>query len=90
MSITAVQEGAATEIEQWLARFDEALARGDAAGAAELFGEESFWRDLVAFTWNIKTVEGRDGRQRHARAHAGERAAERLARDRGADGHRRA
>ena len=21
----------------------------------------SFWRDLVAFTWNIKTVEHRDG-----------------------------
>ena len=25
------------------------------------FATDSFWRDLVAFTWNIKTVEGRDG-----------------------------
>src|SRR5215213_895379 len=51
----------AAQVEQWLSSFEEALARGDAAGASELFLEESFWRDLVAFTWNIKTVEGRDG-----------------------------
>ena len=30
----------------------------DAAGA--LFGEQCFWRDFVAFTWNLKTSEGRD------------------------------
>jgi putative flavoprotein involved in K+ transport len=52
---------AAAEIEQWLSRFDRALTEGDAAAAAELFGDESFWRDLVSFTWNIKTVEGPAG-----------------------------
>jgi putative flavoprotein involved in K+ transport len=52
---------AAAEVDQWLARFGDSLARGDAAGAAAQFGEESFWRDLVAFTWNIKTVEGPSG-----------------------------
>ena len=25
-----------------------------------MFAEECYWRDLVAFTWNIKTMEGRD------------------------------
>ena len=25
-----------------------------------MFAPESYWRDLVAFTWNIKTIEGRD------------------------------
>jgi putative flavoprotein involved in K+ transport len=25
-----------------------------------LFDEVCFWRDLVAFTWNIRTMEGRD------------------------------
>ena len=25
-----------------------------------MFAEESYWRDLVSFTWNIKTIEGRD------------------------------
>ncbi|WP_428376490.1 NAD(P)/FAD-dependent oxidoreductase [Lichenicoccus sp.] len=44
----------------WLSRFDHALRSGDGAEAARLFARESFWRDLVAFTWNIKTVEGRD------------------------------
>jgi putative flavoprotein involved in K+ transport len=51
----------ATAVDQWLASFDEALTAGDPAAAAELFLEDSYWRDLVAFTWNLKTVEGRDG-----------------------------
>src|SRR5919202_6305230 len=49
---------ATTQVETWLSRFDEALTAGAPAGAAELFAEDSFWRDLVSFTWNIKTVEG--------------------------------
>ena len=58
---TTVRPTAATEVEQWLERFDSALQTGDAAAAADLFATESYWRDLVAFTWNIRTVEGRDG-----------------------------
>jgi putative flavoprotein involved in K+ transport len=58
---TAAPSSAATEVDQWVSRFADALTRGDAAGASELFGEASFWRDLVAFTWNIKTVEGHAG-----------------------------
>ena len=27
--------------------------------AAALFGEDSYWRDLVSFTWNLRTEEGR-------------------------------
>jgi putative flavoprotein involved in K+ transport len=49
---------ARTTVETWLGDFDRALSAGDAAAAAELFGEQSFWRDLIAFTWNIKTLEG--------------------------------
>ena len=59
MTDTAAQS-VATEVDQWLARFEQALTEGDSAGAAELFGDESFWRDLVSFTWNLKTVEGPD------------------------------
>ena len=44
----------------WLGRLNAALAAGDAAAAATLFGDECYWRDLVALTWNIRTVEGRD------------------------------
>ena len=60
MTDTAV-EPATTEVEEWLARFDEALTAGDSAAASELFLDDSYWRDLVAFTWNLKTVEGPAG-----------------------------
>ncbi len=48
------------EAEAWLAAFGSALEAGDCASAAALFGDECFWRDLAAFTWNVKTLEGRD------------------------------
>ncbi len=59
--MTAIATEPAAQVRQWLSSFEEALARGDAAAAAELFLETSYWRDLVAFTWNIKTVEGPEG-----------------------------
>ena len=68
MSTTAAPSVVA-EVEQWLSRFDEALTRGDSAAAAELFGQDSYWRDLVAFTWNLTTVEGQAG-VRHMLEHA--------------------
>ena len=43
----------------WLASFAATLKRGDAAGAAALFAADGYWRDLVSFTWNIVTLEGR-------------------------------
>jgi putative flavoprotein involved in K+ transport len=46
------------QVSEWLAVFGAALERGDADAAAELFGADSFWRDLVSFTWNITTAEG--------------------------------
>jgi putative flavoprotein involved in K+ transport len=48
-------------VARWVERFNRALEDGDAAAAAELFATTSYWRDLVALTWNIVTVEGRDG-----------------------------
>jgi putative flavoprotein involved in K+ transport len=48
-------------VEAWLADFEAALAVRDVARVVEKFAVDSFWRDLVSFTWNIKTVEGRDG-----------------------------
>jgi len=43
----------------WLHKFGAALERGDLNAAAGLFEPGGFWRDLVAFTWNIRTCEGR-------------------------------
>jgi hypothetical protein len=48
-------------VDAWLADFAAALAARNIDRVVEQFAVDSFWRDLVAFTWNIKTVEGRDG-----------------------------
>ncbi|MDM0037127.1 NAD(P)/FAD-dependent oxidoreductase [Variovorax sp. J22P271] len=42
----------------WLADFQSALERRDIDAAVALFEPDSYWRDLVAFTWNIRTQEG--------------------------------
>lgn len=48
------------QVTQLLDIFGAALAAGDIEAAVNLFQEDCYWRDLVTFTWNIKTVEGRD------------------------------
>ena len=48
-----------SDAARWLESFAAALARGDIAVAVELFEPDGYWRDLVAFTWNIETAEGR-------------------------------
>jgi putative flavoprotein involved in K+ transport len=47
-------------METFLSRFEEALTAGDIDAAVAMFADECYWRDLVTFTWNIKTMEGRD------------------------------
>jgi len=46
--------------QAFLDKFEAALAAGDLDAAVAMFAPECYWRDLVAFTWNIKTMEGRD------------------------------
>jgi putative flavoprotein involved in K+ transport len=43
----------------WLARFDEALRSGSVPAVLALFEGDGCWRDFVAFSWNVKTYEGR-------------------------------
>ncbi|MEO7269696.1 MAG: NAD(P)/FAD-dependent oxidoreductase [Knoellia sp.] len=45
----------------WFAAFDDALTARDIDRAAGLFAATSFWRDLIAFSWNITTVENPSG-----------------------------
>ena len=57
---TAVVTQTPTQVASaWLARFGNALAERDAHAAAAMFEEDCYWRDLVSFTWNIRTMEGR-------------------------------
>ena len=48
------------QVSEWLSRFGSALDRKDRAAAAALFANECYWRNLISFTWNIKTLEGKD------------------------------
>ncbi len=47
----------AAQVAQWLTQLEAALASADLAAVLSLFDTECYWRDLVAFTWNIKTLE---------------------------------
>ena len=47
-------------ISNILETFEAALKSGDTAAAVALFQPDGYWRDLVAFTWHIKTMEGRE------------------------------
>ena len=47
-------------VQVFLDKFEAALVAGDLDAAVGMFAPECYWRDLVAFTWNIKTMEGRD------------------------------
>jgi putative flavoprotein involved in K+ transport len=46
---------------KWLANFENALRARDIDAAVSLFLDDSYWRDLIAFSWNIVTVEGPEG-----------------------------
>lgn len=48
------------KVQGFLDKFGQALAAGDIDAASNLFLDDCYWRDLVTFTWNIKTVEGKE------------------------------
>ena len=44
--------------DRWLARFEDALANGNDGLLKTLFHPDSFWRDVLARSWNIQTING--------------------------------
>src|SRR5713101_3646387 len=48
------------QVPGWLEAFGAALARNDIRAVLNFFDQDCYWRDLLAFTWTIKTFEGRD------------------------------
>ncbi|KRQ95898.1 flavin-containing monooxygenase [Bradyrhizobium valentinum] len=46
--------------DNWLAQFEEALGKPDGALLYQLFHPDSYWRDVLALSWNIQTLNGRD------------------------------
>ena len=51
---------ATAQATNWFTPLDHALSQSNIDAALALFAEECYWRDLVAFTWNIVTMESRD------------------------------
>ena len=45
-------------VQAWLSEFEDALRAGDRVGLEALFVEDSHWRDLLAFTWNVTPSNG--------------------------------
>src|SRR5260221_11856423 len=46
--------------ENWLAQFESALAGPDVPLLKTLFHPDSYWRDVLAFSWNLQTINGAD------------------------------
>jgi putative flavoprotein involved in K+ transport len=67
---TAAAETVAASVANWLARFERALAGPDVL-LASLFHPDSHWRDLLALTWRIQTVDGAEAIVAALKAHVG-------------------
>jgi hypothetical protein len=48
-------------VTAWLGEFGAALALGEASRIARLFASDCHWRDILALTWNLRTISGADG-----------------------------
>jgi cation diffusion facilitator CzcD-associated flavoprotein CzcO len=57
--------------ENWLAQFESALAKPDDSLLRPLFHPDSYWRDVLALSWNIQTINGADAILGELQAHAG-------------------
>jgi hypothetical protein len=67
----ATTETIATLTDHWLAQFEKALAEPDDVLVKSLFHPDSHWRDVLALTWRIGTLNGLDAILRELKAHAG-------------------
>src|SRR5260370_17316227 len=57
--------------ENWLAQFESALATSDDHLLKSLFHPESYWRDVLALSWNLQPINGADAILRELKARAG-------------------
>jgi cation diffusion facilitator CzcD-associated flavoprotein CzcO len=46
--------------DNWLGQFEEALAKSDSGALKALFHPDSYWRDVLALSWKIQTLNGAD------------------------------
>jgi cation diffusion facilitator CzcD-associated flavoprotein CzcO len=53
-------ENIATAADNWLTQFEDALTTPDDGLLTTLFHADSYWRDVLALSWNIQTINGAD------------------------------
>jgi hypothetical protein len=53
-------ENLAALVENWLVQFERATAQSGGGPLRALFHPESYWRDVLALTWDIRTTKGAD------------------------------
>jgi len=59
-ALTMLDKTSQAILEETMERLGAALARSDIDAVLELFQDDCYWRDLVTFTWNLRTMEGKD------------------------------
>jgi cation diffusion facilitator CzcD-associated flavoprotein CzcO len=64
-------ENIAVAVENWLAQFESALAKPDDTLPKTLFHPDSYWRDVLALSWNLQTLNGAEAILRELKADAG-------------------
>jgi cation diffusion facilitator CzcD-associated flavoprotein CzcO len=55
-SVTVARDAA----REWLDGFAAAMRAGDASASAAMFRPDGYWRDALAFTWDLRTFAGPD------------------------------
>ena len=45
--------------QAWLDEFERVLGQSDGAALNRLFTVDSYWRDVLALSWNLQTIAGR-------------------------------
>ncbi|MEA2867837.1 MAG: hypothetical protein QOE39_2552, partial [Bradyrhizobium sp.] len=56
--------------ENWLAQFESALGQLDDVLLKTLFHPDSYWRDVLALSWNLQTINGADAILRELKVHS--------------------
>ncbi|WP_454632767.1 flavin-containing monooxygenase [Bradyrhizobium cenepequi] len=67
--------------DNWLARFEDAFRKPGDGSLNFLFLPDSFWRDVLALSWNIQTIDGADAIIDELKRHASRAAPRRFAID---------
>jgi putative flavoprotein involved in K+ transport len=81
--VLAQTESLGAAVETWLGEFGRALADPGDVALRALFHADSYWRDVLALTWRIRTTAGRKNVVSELKKHSREARVTGLAIDRG-------